>query len=499
MSDAFSRDVEQLLALSSATRAELWRELASVIDSYIERVAEYPVTAPFDPAEIQQLLDSVDLQRRLEPATALNFVVGALTRFQVHTPHPRYFGLFNPAPATMGIVADALAAAFNPQLAAWSHSPFAVQVERYLVSSFSERFGFRRADADGTFTAGGAEANYTAIVAALVHRWPTVGDSGLRGVPRQPIIYVSAEGHHSIAKAARLSGIGSDAVRPIRVRPDLSLDVDALDAQIAKDRGDGYEPLMIVATFGTTSSGTLDPIGAIAEIAEQYRTWLHVDAAWGGAVALVPELSRLLDGIARADSITFDPHKWLSVPMGAGLFLTRHPDLLGRAFAISTGYMPPAGGHPATADPYTHSMQWSRRFIGLKVFMSLLVAGWDGYAAVLRHQIAMGDRLRRRLIAERWHILNATPLPIVCFDDANATSRQEDRLKNILQKVLDSGKAWISLAMLDGRISALRACITNYRTVAADVDALTDILNDARTAALRGRIPETLRPTRPDS
>jgi glutamate/tyrosine decarboxylase-like PLP-dependent enzyme len=493
MADVFSRDVEQTLALSSAKRAELWGELASVIETYIDRVDEYPVAAAFDPAEIQHLLDSVDLQKRLEPTTALDFVVGALTKFQVHTPHPRYFGLFNPAPTAMGIVADALVAAFNPQLAAWSHSPFAVQVERYLVSSFGDRFGFNRTDADGTFTTGGAEANYTAIVAALVDRWPTVGDSGLRGVPRQPIIYVSAEGHHSVAKGARLAGIGSDAVRPIRVRSDLSLDVDALDAQIASDRRDGYEPLMIVATFGTTSSGTLDPIGAIADVAERERIWMHVDAAWGGAVALVPELAALLDGVARADSITFDPHKWLSVPMGAGLFLTRHPDLLGRAFSISTGYMPPAAGHPATADPYTHSMQWSRRFIGLKVFMSLLVAGWDGYAAVLRHQIAMGDRLRERLIAGRWHILNATPLPIVCFDDTTRVSRQEDHLKTILQQVLDSGRAWISLTSLDGRIPALRACITNYRTGEADVDALIDILNDARSAALRARLPKASR------
>ena len=482
MAETFSREVEQALALSSEARAELWRELGSAIETYIARVDQYPVTAAFDPVEIQRLLDSIDLRQRVEPTKALDLVVGALTKFQVHTPHPRYFGLFNPAPTSMGVVADALVAAFNPQLAAWSHSPFAVQVERYLVSSFGERFGFDRTHADGTFTTGGAEANHTAIIAALVHRWPTVGDSGLRGVPRQPVVYVSAEGHHSIAKAARLSGIGSDAVRPIRVRSDFSLDVDALDAQIDADRRDGHEPLMIVATFGTTSSGTLDAVGAIADVAERARAWLHVDAAWGGAVALVPELSPLLHGIARADSITFDPHKWLSVPMGAGLFLTRHPDLLGRAFAISTGYMPPAAGHPATADPYTHSMQWSRRFIGLKVFMSLLVAGWDGYAAVLRHQIAMGDRLREGLIAARWRILNATPLPTVCFDDSDGVSRHEDHLSDILQYVLDSGRAWISQTKLDGRIPALRACVTNYRTAAADVDALIDILNDARPA-----------------
>src|SRR5207249_952234 len=143
-----------------------------------------------------------------------------------------------------------------------------------------------------------------------------------------------------------------------------------------------------------TSAGAIDPIPDLAGIAEREGLWYHVDAAWGGAAALLPELRPRLAGIERADSITFDALKWLSVPMGAGIFLTRHPSILERTFGTGTSYMPRDAAGLDVVDPYSHSMQWSRRFIGLKVYLSLLVAGWDGYAAAIRHQVAMGDRLR---------------------------------------------------------------------------------------------------------
>src|SRR5262249_19475580 len=185
--------------------------------------------------------------------------------------------------------------------------------------------------------------------------------------------------------------------------------------------------------------------------------------AWGGAVALAPELRPLLAGCERAASITFDAHKWLSVPMGAGIYLTRHPGWLERTFRVAAAYMPT--GRAAAPDPYAHSMQWSRRFIGLKVFLSLAVAGWEGYAAAVRHQMAMGDLLRRRLAEEGWTVVNDTPLPVVCF------RRPSIRMAAVAAAVVASGAAWLSTVPLDGG-PALRACITNYRTTAADVEAL---------------------------
>src|SRR5262249_46635935 len=161
-----------------------------------------------------------------------------------------------------------------------------------------------------------------------------------------------------------------------------------------------------VATAGTTSAGAIDPVGDLAEIASREGIWFHVDAAWGGAAALVPELRPALGGIEKADSITFDAHKWLSAPMGAGLYLTRHSNVLPRAFGVATDYMPRDAADLEVVDPFMHSMQWSRRFIGLKVFMALLVAGWEGYAEAIRRQVAMGDRLRERLQASGWGVVN---------------------------------------------------------------------------------------------
>jgi len=176
-------------------------------------------------------------------------------------------------------------------------------------------------------------------------------------------------------------------------------------------------PFLVAGTAGTTGAGIIDPLPALADLCARERLWLHVDAAWGGAAALVPEMRSVLAGIERADSITFDAHKWLSVPMGAGIFLTRHRDILDRTFRITTEYMPREAEGMEVTEPYTHSMQWSRRFIGLKVFLTLAVAGWDGYAAAIRHQAAMGDLLRRELSENGWEIVNPTALPVVCFRD----------------------------------------------------------------------------------
>ncbi len=213
-------------------------------------------------------------------------------------------------------------------------------------------------------------------------------------------------------------------------------------------------------------------------MADEEGVWLHADAAWGGAAALAPELKGVIDGISRASSITFDAHKWLSVPMGAGMYLTRHPGILERTFRVSARYMPREAATLGVADPYAHSMQWSRRFIGLKVFLSLAAAGWEGYAEAIRHQTAMGDLLRQRLAATGWEVVNDTPLPVVCFVDREL--RSAAFLDGVAMDVVASGEAWISTVVLGEVGPALRACITNYRTEPGDVEALVASVGKAR-------------------
>lgn len=470
-----------MLMLDAEARRALWQRLVEAIERYTVEVGTAPVAPAADPEAIRERLARFDFAVPSDPLEALDFVVDGLWRDQVHPSHPRYFGLFNPAPTTASIAADALVAAFNPQLAAWSHSPFAVEAEQHLIRSLAERFGYDPARVEGSFTTGGAEANQTALHVALTRAFPEVARRGLLALRSQPLVYVSPEGHHSILKAARLAGLGAESVREIRADSRLRMRPDDLAARIREDREAGSSPFLVVANAGTTGAGVIDPLEEIAQIADEERLWLHVDAAWGGAAALVPELRPALAGIARAGSITFDAHKWLSVPMGAGLFLTRHPGLLERTFRVATHYMPKEGGAGPVVDPYAQSMQWSRRFIGLKVFLSLAVAGWEGYAAALRHQTALGDRLREGLRAAGWTVVNDTPLPLVCFVGSEREGRTPAFLEAVAAKVVASGDAWISTVSLGGEAgTALRACITNYRTEPEDLDALIAALDRAR-------------------
>lgn len=475
-----------MLMLDGETRDALWRRLVEAIETYMAGVGEARVAPGLNlegVEEIRAALAPFDFERPVPALEALDFAVEGLWRWQVHTPHPRYFGLFNPAPTAMGIAGDALVAAFNPQLAAWSHSPLAAEIEQHLVRAFAERFGFDPARAEGTFTSGGAEANHTALSTAITRAFPEVGRRGLLALRSQPVLYVSPQAHHSFLKAARLAGLGTEAVREVRVDSRLRMIPEDLAERIREDREAGCSPFLVVATAGSTSAGVVDPILDLARVAdEEGGLWLHVDAAWGGAAALVPELRPVLAGTARASSITFDAHKWLSVPMGAGMYVTRHAGILERTFRVAAGYMPRDGAALQVADPYAHSMQWSRRFIGLKVFLSLAAAGWGGYEESIRHQTAMGDRLREGLLKEGWTVVNDTPLPVVCFVGSTPEGRSAAFLEGVAARVVASGEAWISTVVLGEAGPALRACITNYRTDPEDVDALVAALGRARTA-----------------
>ena len=473
-----------VLLLNEHERFGLWDYVANALEDYLEHVRVARVAPASQVEEVRNFIRQFTFTSPLEPLKAIEAALQGLWQFQLHSAHPRCFGLFVPAPTTMGIIADALVAAFNPQLAAWSHSPFAIEIEQHLVGAFSERFGYDPKQSDGTFTSGGAEANHTALITALASSFPEFLQSGLRGLAAQPLLYLSSQSHHSLVKAAKFCGLGLDAIRRIPTNHNFQMDVRALAEQIRRDRADGYAPFFVVATAGTTNAGIIEPLAEIASIAAQEQMWFHVDAAWGGAAMLLPEFRPLFAGIERADSITFDAHKWLSVPMGAGVYLTRHLNILSQTCTVAADYMPREEVESDIVDPYLHSLQWSRRFIGLKVFLSLAVAGWQGYEAVIRHQTQMGEMLRQRLTSANWQVVNLTPLPVVCFYDAEAeTGNAPDYLSAIAERVVESGKAWISTTRLDAETFVLRACITNFRTQEEDVLALVQVLNEARKSA----------------
>jgi glutamate/tyrosine decarboxylase-like PLP-dependent enzyme len=292
------------------------------------------------------------------------------------------------------------------------------------------------------------------------------------------VIYLTGETHHSFVKIARMTGLGTDALHEVSLTQRFTLDVDALARRIQADLEQNWLPLMVVGTAGTTGAGLIDPLPQLAETARRFGLWFHVDAAWGGSAMLSSPLRPAILGIEKADSVTWDAHKWLSVPMGAGMFFCRHPEAVKRAFAISTSYMPHESDDQ-TVDPYAATAQWSRRLIGLKVFMALAELGLDGYGAMIERQAALGDHLRNRLRDTGWLIRNDTPLPVVCFSHPDL-QRGGLTTGQMLETIYARGRVWISDVLLGGQERVLRACITSYRSTEADIECLIEELEHAR-------------------
>lgn len=457
---------------------ETLSRVGTISREVFDGIRDLDVETPVSANEIREHLARYDFKTPLAEETLIDDVASMLRRWGVHVVHPRYFGLFNPSVRPVSVAADALVAAFNPQLATWSHAPGANEIERHVLHYFLEHIGFDRAAASTAFTSGGQEANMCAVLAALTYLHPDVELRGVRALPGDPVFYISAEGHHSFQKIAHAAGLGRHAVRVVEADGHLRMDMDACGRAIETDRRVGRVPFMVVATAGTTGAGAIDPLPALADLCVREQLWLHVDAAWGGSALLSPRLRPLLAGIDRADSVTWDAHKWLSVPVGAGMFFCRWPDAIGRTFHVSgASYVPP--NLSANLDPYTTTIQWSRRFIGLKVFMALAEAGADRLARTIDHHAEMADRLRASLETAGWIVVNDSPLAIVCFThpairDGSCSARQ------IVDAVNGTGRAWLSDVTLTGRGSVLRACVTSYRTNEDDVRVLMQELERAR-------------------
>ena len=455
--------------------------MAAAVGGFYQNIGKLPVSPNVGTSEIRAHLAERygDFSAPMSAGELQDDVLRMLSAWQVQPTHPRYFGLFNPSVLPGAVVADALVAVANPQVCVYSHAPGPNEIERHTLRFLTRRLGGNPDTWFASFTSGGSEANQSAVIVAMTRGLPDFSRSGLtRGFSR-PTIYLSAESHHSFEKIVHGAGLGRDALRVIPVDGTLRIDVKALADAIAEDRAAGRRPLMVVATAGTTGAGAVDPLPAIADLAEESAIWFHVDAAWGGAACLSPRLKAAIAGIERADSITWDAHKWLSVPMGAGMFFCRHRDAVATAFAVDTSYMPPSTS--AVDEPYVSGVLWSRRFIGLKLFMALAELGEEGYRAAIERQADIGELLRDCLVSAGWRIVNDTPLPVVCFT-APALETGRVSAAAVVAAVQAKG-VWISEVRLSGGAPSLRACVTSFRTGPEDVDALMAALTEVQQDA----------------
>lgn len=469
--------------LDAATRDRLWRQVTAALERYCVDVGTLAVAPRCDPTAVRSALAALSPDAPIAPDEAVRMVIDGLRAEQLHASHPGYFGLFVPAPAAIGIVAEALAAGFNPQLASWGHAPFPVEVEQWVVREVSRRLGFPPDAVEGTVTTGGSEANLTALLVALHEAVPQIATDGLAGLSRWPTLYVSTEAHHSWRKAARVAGLGDRAVRIVPSDAASRLDVRALRRMIANDRRRGLQPFLVVGTAGTTACGAVDPLVELRALASSSDLWLHADAAWGGAAALSGKHRHLVEGLSDVDSLTLDAHKWLSVPMGAGLFLSRRVGGSRAVFATDPTYLPASSPTGIVTEPYQESLQWSRRFSGLKIFLLLLTSGWAGIAETIDSCFARGARLRDALGPRGWRIVNRSRLPVVCFRDRAARRAAPGHHAAIVEHVNRRETSWISRALLGDSREAIRACVSNRRTTDTDVGVLLDELDEGRRLA----------------
>jgi aromatic-L-amino-acid decarboxylase len=450
--------------LDSPTRRRLGYHLIDQIDNFFASLPDRPVQLPSDQRSFAALNNPLP-ENGEDPDKVLDEVFREMVETGFHVPSANYFGLMNPTPTYVGVMAEALVAALNPQLATVKRSQLASKIEHETVRWIGERVGWP-GEFNGTFTSGGNEANFSGLALALASKFPNSIEEGIASIGAQPVLYASAEAHHSIDKSAGLLGIGRQALRRIAVNEKVQLDPQILGQTIEADLASGKKPFCVIATTGTTNTGAVDDLVAVAEICRRYDLWLHVDGAYGASAIFSDQHRNLLLGIERADSITIDPHKWMAVPLAAGVILTRQPAILERAFAVAAPYMPKAPESKAL-DNSRISTQWTRRMNSLKLWLTLRVHGRRAYEEHIDRQLNLAQSFVRWLRAsEHFELAAPQTLPIVAFRFKTGNLSREQLAEVhacIVEEVTGDGRRWISETTVNGH-SVLRMMVISYLT-----------------------------------
>lgn len=463
-----TKDVDrERLSLS----AEAMRRLGyRVVDHLVERWARLPalrIPTPPDREALREELSAPPPREGRDPAAVIDRTVREVLAEAAPTGHPRFFG-FIPSPSNfVAVLADALVAGFNPFGGNWMEAPGPHELERVTVGWIRDACGLPPSSA-GLFVSGGSMANLTALAAA---RTAVLGDD-VRGAR----VYVSDQTHGSVAKGLRVLGFPAEAL--VRVPSDerFALRADALAEAIAADRAAGRRPFCAVATAGTTNTGAVDPLEAIADRCAREGLWMHVDGAYGAAAAFSPRTRPRLAGLARADSVSLDPHKWLFTPYECACVLVREGAALTDAFAAPADYL----ADTVTDEPdfSDQGVQLTRSFRALKVWMTFQVFGTDALAAAIDAGVAQAERVQRRLEAmPGWELAAPASMGICAFRYAPAGLADPDALNfGLVPRLLATGEAMVTSTVLRGR-RYLRMCTINPRTTEADLDRTLERLD----------------------
>jgi aromatic-L-amino-acid/L-tryptophan decarboxylase len=463
---------------------EFRRHAHAVVDwiaDYLAGVEKYPVLSQVKPGEVAARLPLAPPERgeAMEEAIAdfERVVVPGLTHWQ-HPGFHAYFAITGSAP---GILGEMLAAGVNNQAMLWRTGPGPTELEERTLDWLRQLIGLPEAFR-GTIQDTASISTLVAIAAAREAAGLRIREEGMSGrdLPRLAV-YTSEQVHSSIEKAAITLGIGMRGVRKIATDAEFRMDPAALERAIEEDVAAGIEPICVVATVGTTSTTSIDPVPAIADVCARHGVWLHVDAAYGGSAAVAPELRWILDGCGRADSLVVNPHKWLFVPVDLSALYFRDPAVARRAFSLVPDYLVTPEGESVT-NLMDYGPALGKRFRSLKLWFVLRYFGAEGVAARIREHVRLANLFAEWVDAEPgWERMAPVPLALVCFRHRPEGMTEEEvdaHNERIMAAVNASGRIFLSHTKLRGRI-ALRLAVGNLRTTEAHVRDAWELLKTA--------------------
>ena len=440
-----------------------------VIDSIVEHFDTQNSKNPVSSASRKEM-DALFLENAPEKGSdshkVLDFVIEKVLKESNIVSHPKSYS-FVPGPSNyISAMADTLATGFNIFSGGWAASPAAAELEIVTINWLLKLFKFPTKQGGGIFTSGGSMANLTALVTA---RKQKCGDDFSKA-----IIYMSDQTHSSNIKAIRTIGFRKDQVRIIPTDLEFKISMNKLKNAIAKDRLEGYQPFCMIATAGTTNTGTVDPLNDIAKLCKEENLWFHIDGAYGGAAILSKKGSQTLKGIEKADSLTVDPHKWFFQPYEMGCLLVRNHKWLSQTFTEKPEYLRDIEGNTSEINFYDHGVQLTRRFRALKLYMSIKTYGLNSFREAVSYSIDLAEKTEKFIRkSSNWEIVSPATLAVINFRynpiGQNFSEKQLDKLnQKISERIVTSKEALLVTTVLQKQI-VLRMCLINPRTTFDDV------------------------------
>jgi aromatic-L-amino-acid decarboxylase len=471
--------------MSAADFRRFGHELVDWIANYFEHIEDLPVLAQIEPGDLKAQLPTSAPQTGESMAAILADVDRLIVPALTHWSHPSFFAYFATSTSAPGIFGELLSAAFDVKSMLWRTSPASTELEEVVLDWLRQMIGLD-SGMSGIIYDTASVSSMHAIAAAREGVEMRIREEGMSGRKDLPLlrVYASDQAHSSIDKGVITLGLGQRALRKIPSDSEFRMDVNALRKAIQEDKRAGMLPFCIVATVGTTSTSSIDPVADIIPIGEEHAMWLHVDAAYGGSAAIVPEMRQVLDGCQRADSLVLNPHKWLFTPFDLSVLYCRHMDLLGRAFSLVPEYLrTPEQAKVRSGSDY--GVQLGRRFRALKLWMIMRYFGRDGLAARIREHCRLAKLFASWAQADpNWELMAPTPFALVCFRARLPVTEDKDEGKSIdalneaiMHAVNSTGQAFLSHTKLNDKLT-LRLSIGNIRTTERHVRQVWELLNE---------------------